>query len=61
MRVHSPDVCGTTREHQCVQACAESHRLERSNDHEGSERCNIAKSPNQLCAQSAQQHRSERA
>ena len=56
MRVRSPDACGTTRRHQRIQACAESHG---SNDHVGSERCNIAKTPNQLCAQSAQQHRSE--
>ena len=36
MRVHSLDACGTTRGHQRIQACAESHRLERSNDYEGS-------------------------
>ena len=35
-----------TRGHQRIQACAESHRAERSNDHEESEFCNIAKSPN---------------
>ena len=45
MRVHSPDACGTTWGHQRIQECTESHRLERSNNHKGSEHCNIAKSP----------------